>query len=68
MAHDIYKRGFEKHGESPKALHWVNYASQARRFKHLVAGLDFENKTMLDAGCGMCDILPFIYTRADVFD
>lgn len=65
---DIYKKGYKKHGESPKALHWVNYSSQAIRFKHLVADIDLENKTILDAGCGMGDLLPFIYVKSDHFD
>jgi len=68
MVHDMYKRGFEKHGQSPKALHWVSYASQAVRFKHLVADVEIENRSILDAGCGMGDILPFLYAKADRFD
>jgi len=68
MAKDIYQQGFANHGESPKALHWVNYASQAIRFKYLVLDLDLNDKTILDAGCGLGDILPFIYAKADRFD
>jgi SAM-dependent methyltransferase len=68
VAKDIYKQAFDKYGESPKSLHWVNYASQAIRFKNLVADLELEDKSILDAGCGMGDILPFIYTRASRFD
>jgi SAM-dependent methyltransferase len=65
---DIYRKAFENYGESPKSLHWVNYASQAVRFKHLVSDLDIEDKTILDAGCGMGDLLPFLYAKADRFD
>ena len=68
MVHELYRRGFSKYGESPKALHWVNYTSQAIRFKHLVAQVELEGKTILDAGCGMGDILPFLYAKADRFD
>jgi SAM-dependent methyltransferase len=68
MAANLYQKAFDAYGESPKALHWVNYASQAVRFKHLVGDLELENKTILDAGCGMGDILPFIYARAERFD
>lgn len=68
MPDDIYQRAFKVYGASPKSLHWVNYPSQAVRFKNLVKHLELEGKTILDAGCGMGDILPFIYTRADHFD
>lgn len=68
MIQEVYERGFGKYGESPKALHWVNYASQAVRFKNLVADVDIEGRTILDAGCGMGDILPFLYAKADSFD
>jgi SAM-dependent methyltransferase len=68
MADDIYQRAFRVYGASPKSLHWANYPSQAVRFKNLVKDLDLENKSILDAGCGMGDILPFIYARADHFD
>jgi SAM-dependent methyltransferase len=65
---DIYQAGFDAYGESPKALHWISYASQAVRFKYLIADLDIEGKSVLDAGCGMGDVLPFLYAKADRFD
>lgn len=64
---EIYKEGLNAYGESPEALHWISYPSQAIRFKYLVKDLDIEGKTVLDAGCGMGDILPFLYARADKF-
>jgi 2-polyprenyl-3-methyl-5-hydroxy-6-metoxy-1,4-benzoquinol methylase len=65
---EIYQRGLEKYGESPQALHWVDYGSMAMRFKYLVKDLDIEGRRILDAGCGMGDLLPFLYTKADDFD
>ena len=65
---NIYESAYERYGESPKSLHWVNYASQAIRFKYLVADLDIENKSILDVGCGMGDLLPFLYAKADKFN
>lgn len=64
---EIYKKSFKKYGQSPKALHWISYASQAVRFKYLVNELEVEDKSILDAGCGMGDLLPFLYARADKF-
>lgn len=62
-----YKDALLKHGESPKALRWNSYESAAQRYRQLVSDIDFENKTILDAGCGMGDLLPFIYAKADKF-
>ena len=64
----IYQSAYEKYGESPKSLHWTSYASQAVRFKYLVSELDLEARTILDAGCGMGDILPFLYAKTDRFN
>jgi len=64
---EIYQEGLKSYGESPQALHWINYPSQAIRFKYLVKDLEIEGKTILDAGCGMGDVLPFLYARADKF-
>lgn len=64
---DIYQPAFKKYGESPQSLHWINYASQAIRFKYLVKDLDIDGKTILDAGCGMGDLLPFLYAKSNKF-
>src|SRR3989344_7441211 len=64
---ESYPDALKKYGESPKALHWTNYRSTAVRFRELVADLDVEGKTILDAGCGMGDLLPFIYARSTNF-
>jgi SAM-dependent methyltransferase len=67
MADDIYSSAFAKYGESPKSLHWVSYPSQAVRLKHIARATDLEGKTILDAGCGMGDLLPFIYAYTNSF-
>jgi SAM-dependent methyltransferase len=63
----VYQKAFDLYGESPKSLHWVDYPSQARRFKPLVADLDLEGKSILDAGCGLGDLVPYLYAKADRF-
>jgi len=64
---DIYQNGLDRYGESPLALHWTDYRSMAIRFKNLIKDLDVEDKTILDAGCGMGDLLPYLYSKADNF-
>jgi len=63
----IYRDAFARYGESPQALHWWDYVSMATRFKQLVLDLDIKDKTILDAGCGTGDLLPFLYMKADNF-
>lgn len=65
---EIYQQGLDDYGESPLALHWTDYRSMAIRFKYLVDELDIEGKSVLDAGCGMGDLLPYLYSKADNFD
>jgi SAM-dependent methyltransferase len=64
----IYQRGLDEYGESPLALHWVDYRSMAIRFKNLVRDIEVQGRSVLDAGCGMGDLLPYLYARADNFD
>lgn len=62
-----YDKGFNEHGESPKSLHWANYRVPAIRFSQLVKDVPVDGKTILDAGCGMGDLLPFLYAKSDNF-
>lgn len=62
-----YKAAFEQHGESSKALHWTSYKSVAARYRQLVNDLELDNKSILDAGCGMGDLLPYIYAKTTNF-
>jgi SAM-dependent methyltransferase len=39
----------------------------AIRFKELTTDLNFEGRSILDAGCGMGDLLPFIYAKTAKF-
>lgn len=62
-----YDKAFEEHGESPKALHWSSYRVPAVRFSELVKDLPVEGRSILDAGCGMGDLLPFLYSKSTDF-
>lgn len=62
-----YRKTFNSYGESPKALQWLNYKSAALRYRQLVTELELENRTILDIGCGMGDLLPYLYAKSANF-
>lgn len=62
-----YDKALTQFGPGPKALLWWDYKSMALRFRELVKELDIEGKTILDAGCGLGDLLPYLYARSDNF-
>jgi SAM-dependent methyltransferase len=62
-----YEESLQKFGASPKALLWWDYRSMAIRFRELVKDLGLNNKTILDAGCGMGDLLPYLYAKSTNF-
>ncbi|MBI2798525.1 class I SAM-dependent methyltransferase [Candidatus Saccharibacteria bacterium] len=62
-----YQRTLKSHGESPKSLQWVNYRAAALRYHALVSSLTIEGKSILDAGCGMGDLLPYLYADTGNF-
>lgn len=62
-----YKKSLTEHGQSPKALLWANYRIAAVRYKELVVDTPIEGKSILDAGCGMGDLLPFLYAKSSNF-
>jgi SAM-dependent methyltransferase len=65
---EIYQKGLNEYGESPLALHWTDYRSMAIRFRNLVRDVDLDGRSVLDAGCGMGDLLPYLYAKASEFN
>jgi trans-aconitate methyltransferase len=62
-----YDKSLKQFGPGPKALLWWDYRSMAIRFRELVRDVPVVGKTILDAGCGMGDLLPFLYAKSDNF-
>ena len=58
-----YQMAFREHGATPQAMQWRDYPAAARRYQQLVADADIAGRTILDAGCGMGDLLPFLYAK-----
>jgi SAM-dependent methyltransferase len=50
---------------SSLALGWLTYADQSDRFKALANIGDMNGKTVLDAGCGYGDLLPYLRSLYD---
>ena len=63
-----YVKSLKEYGESPKALLWWDYRSMALRFRELVKDVPLDGKSVLDAGCGMGDLLPYLYAKSTSFN
>jgi len=62
VAH-LYNERFEHFGRDLRTVGWGSHADQALRFDVLFRGLDPEGKTILDVGCGLGDLIPFLQER-----
>ncbi len=64
-AADLYNARFNQHGRGVQAVGWGSEESQNLRFEVLFRGLDLAGKTILDVGCGLADLIPFLAKRTD---
>jgi ubiquinone/menaquinone biosynthesis C-methylase UbiE len=62
-AQDLYNSRFEQYGRDIRTVGWGSVASQELRFEALFRGLDPKSKTILDVGCGLADLVPFLERR-----
>ncbi|HET6863820.1 MAG TPA: class I SAM-dependent methyltransferase [Candidatus Saccharimonadales bacterium] len=62
-----YDDAFDDYGPGPKALLWWDYRSMAIRFRELTKEVPIEGRSVLDAGCGMGDLLPYLYAKSPTF-
>jgi trans-aconitate methyltransferase len=62
-----YDKSLAQFGPGPKALLWWDYRSMAIRFRELVKDVPIEDRSILDAGCGLGDLLPFLYAKSTNF-
>ena len=63
-----YQKSFKKFGVSHKSLAWKTKEAQQIRFRELLKDIDLEGKSILDFGCGMGDIIPFILEKTTIFE
>jgi trans-aconitate methyltransferase len=59
-----YDWSLKEFGPGPKALLWWDYRSMAIRFRALVRDVPVEGKYIMDAGCGLGDLLPYLYAKS----
>ena len=62
-----YQEKFQKYGKGPKALKWLSKDSAQKRYRELVADVDFKGKRILDFGCGFADIIGYISRKSKTF-
>lgn len=62
-----YDKSLKAFGPGPRALLWWDYRSMAIRFRELVKDVPVEGKSIMDAGCGLGDLLPYLYAKSANF-
>lgn len=60
---ELYNERFERFGRDLRTVGWGSRADQLLRFEVLLRGLDPKGKTILDVGCGLGDLVPFLHER-----
>ena len=62
-AAELYNTRFDKYGRDIKTVGWGSEKDQLLRFEMLFRGLDPTGKTILDIGCGLGDMVPFLQQK-----
>ena len=62
-AADLYNSRYEEYGRDLRTVGWGRREDQVLRFEVLLRGLDPRGKTILDVGCGLADLVPFLQER-----
>lgn len=61
----LYNERYEKFGRDIRTVGWGNDRDQALRFDVLFRGLNPRGKTILDVGCGLGDLVPYLDRQTD---
>jgi len=63
-----YQKRFSKYGFDPRALGWKTQQAAEVRYKNLIRGINFEDRGVLDVGCGFGGIIPLIKAETKNFN
>ena len=61
----LYNERYKKFGRDIRTVGWGNDRDQILRFEVLFRGLEPRGKTILDVGCGLGDLVPYLERRTD---
>ena len=64
---DFYNKRFEKSGPTIKSVGWKNHFDQDLRFSQLLRDISLDGKTILDFGCGLGHLIPFLEKKSNNF-
>ena len=59
-AAELYNTRYEQYGRDIKTVGWGNEEGQKLRFEVLFRGINPTGKTILDVGCGLGDLVPYL--------
>lgn len=62
---NIYQEKFSKFGVDPKSLQWASRGAAHQRFRQFWSEIDFNNKSVLDVGCGFGELGKFLTKKYD---
>ena len=64
-AAELYNTRYEQYGRDIKTVGWGNEEGQKLRFEVLFRGINPRGKTILDVGCGLGDMVPYLDEMTD---
>jgi len=59
----FYREKFAKYGLDPRSLSWKTLGASHQRFRQIWKEIDFDDKSVLDVGCGFGEMARFLRKR-----
>ena len=59
---EYYRALYKQHGDNHNAVQWSDRRTQYKRFE-ILAGIDNKMRSLVDVGCGLGDMLPYLKAR-----